>query len=92
MSDEDFNEDSEWFVKQLLLIFIGERFKNREMVIREWIIKDKERDHQYENAMQPVGVKCRNCSSPMRVINKELHEKSSNLVQNVPPFSLPTTS
>ena len=49
----------------------GERYRNRETRIREWMDEDRKKDEFYRNAKEPEKISCLKCLVKMKVIAKD---------------------
>ncbi|MFA5871425.1 MAG: hypothetical protein WC858_01770 [Parcubacteria group bacterium] len=47
-----------------LYVIKGERYANKSETIRKWMDRDKAKDEKLENAVEPRGIRCLQCSSP----------------------------
>ena len=70
-------ELSLWFEK-------GERYLKKEEAIRQWMDRDRVKDEKLENAIEPKGIRCLQCSLPnMNCISRDLmtdsHDKEEVL-------------
>jgi hypothetical protein len=75
------NEQAEAEVRQLgakaeLYFIQGERFKERESTLKEWMEKDRRLDEAFEQAKESQGIRCLNCLAPMKVISKDLWDRT----------------
>jgi Zn ribbon nucleic-acid-binding protein len=52
----------------------GERFKEREAIIKEWMDRDRKLDETVEKAQKPKGIRCVACLGHMKVISKDLRD------------------
>lgn len=43
----------------------GERYAGKENAINKWMARDRAKDEKLENAVEPKGVRCLNCSAPL---------------------------
>ena len=50
----------------------GERYLNKENVIREWMKKDEEKDRLYDNAEAPENIHCLTCRKLLKPTFKDL--------------------
>lgn len=51
----------------------GERYRNKSKTISEWMERDRARDEKIANAVEPRGIRCLGCSSPMDCESRDLH-------------------
>ena len=57
----------------------GKRYLQKEETIRQWTIRDQAKDENLENAVEPKGIRCINCSSSaMTCISRDLMTDSKN--------------
>lgn len=54
----------------------GERYRNREKTINEWMEKDRNKQEMFDNAKEPENIFCDKCNWAMKVIDKNLHDFS----------------
>lgn len=66
------------FIPFSLYFIKGERYANKSETIREWMERDKARDLQVANAVEPRGIRCLVCSSSMTCISRDLHSDIKN--------------
>ncbi|HAT74057.1 MAG TPA: hypothetical protein DCS08_03560 [Candidatus Moranbacteria bacterium] len=51
----------------------GERYLKKEEMIKQWMDRDRAKDEKLENAIEPKGIRCLQCSSPnMNCISRDL--------------------
>lgn len=55
-----------------LYALTGERYRERNTTIQEWLEKDRRRDERYENAQEPHEVRCKFCDKSMEMFDKSL--------------------
>lgn len=57
----------------------GESYLNKKDTIDKWMARDREKDEKLENAVEPKGIRCINCSSSaMTCISRDLMTDSKN--------------
>ncbi len=55
----------------------GERYRHRAERIREWMDRDEHIQKKFDEAMAPIGIVCKECGGPTKLIMKDLwHEDS----------------
>lgn len=60
------------FKKLYLRFKAGERYLDKERIIREWMDRDEKRDRFYESAQAPEDIRCLTCRNRMKPTFKEL--------------------
>jgi len=61
------------FIPTSMYFLKGERYYDKEKTIQEWMERDMAMDKKLENATEPDGVRCLNCSSSkMKCISRDL--------------------
>ncbi len=56
-----------------LMLIQGERFRQRNGAINEWMDRDRKFDQMYADAESPKDVRCTFCSVPMKLFDKDLN-------------------
>ncbi len=56
----------------------GERYRDREKTIQEWMEKDKEKDRLVESVQPPTNLHCQKCYSTLNFTDKHSHDIDSN--------------
>lgn len=72
LKDKVLNHMSGVWVDVAIEFIKGDRYEQKERVIREWMKRDEELDRYYENAKPPHGVTCLTCGRMLFEIHKEL--------------------
>jgi len=52
----------------------GERYRDKEKTISEWILRDKTKQDKYDNAKEPDEIFCQSCNWAMESTTKLLHD------------------
>ena len=55
----------------------GERYAKKAETIRQWMDRDRALDEKVANAVEPKGIRCLTCSSPMSCISRDLHSDNN---------------
>jgi len=50
----------------------GERHRDREKTVQEWILNDRKKDETLDKATIPSGIHCTSCNSRMEITHKDL--------------------
>lgn len=74
-SKEDIKKRLQVFVviPTALYFLKGERYRDKAGTIQQWMARDRAKDERENNAVEPRGVRCLNCSSPMDCAMRDLH-------------------
>lgn len=71
---EDAPREMHRMLSRVMIYFLtGDRWKNRESTITEWMEKDRAYDDMYENAPIPKDIFCFMCDRPMEFMDKSAH-------------------
>jgi hypothetical protein len=63
----------EWLVH----INAGERYLNKEAIIREWMDRDQKKDELYESSQAPEDIRCLTCRNRLKPTFKQLWSESN---------------
>lgn len=55
----------------------GERYRDKEKTINEWIEKDKIKQDKFDDTKEPNGIFCQECNWAMKLEGKSLHDFSN---------------
>ncbi|HRK61700.1 MAG TPA: hypothetical protein PLY88_04030 [Candidatus Omnitrophota bacterium] len=78
LSDEEKTKCVAQVLELNLYAIKGERYCNKTQTVRAWMDKDRKRDEVYQSVTAPSEMQCDECSGNMRVILKQLYEKSES--------------
>lgn len=67
----------------------GERYRNRERTINEWIEKDKIKQDKFDKTQEPDGIFCKECNWAMTLEGKSLHDFSDEPLRMLFFFECP---
>ena len=67
----------------------GERYRNREKTINEWIEKDKIKQDKYDETKEPDGIFCKECNWAMKLEGKSLYDFSDEPLRMLFFFECP---
>lgn len=67
----------------------GERYRNREKTINEWIEKDKIKQDKVDKTKEPDGIFCKECNWAMKLEGKSLHDFSDEPLRMLFFFECP---
>lgn len=67
----------------------GERFRERELTIKGWMERDRKLDETFEKAQEPQGIRCTNCLGHMKVISKDLWDRTGQPLRVIFMFECP---
>ncbi|MFA5749993.1 MAG: hypothetical protein WC895_02105 [Candidatus Shapirobacteria bacterium] len=73
-SEPEQNRFKNIMVKMPVYYKKGERYRDRENTINQWIQKDKEKQDKYNNAKEPTGIYCKSCNWAMESTTKDLYD------------------
>jgi hypothetical protein len=66
-------------VTNLMMYFVsGEEYLKKEPTIRKWMERDKAKDQQVADAVEPHGVSCLSCGSTMHLESKDLMNRNGS--------------
>lgn len=68
----------------------GERYAKKSETIRQWMDRDRAKDEQLANAVEPRGIRCLICSSSMNCISRDLHSDTKDRDRVLFMFECPT--
>lgn len=74
LSEENQKHFKQFLIDLPLYFRKGERYKNKEQRIQEWMDRDKRLDEKYENTPEPQNISCASCGEKMIATSKELYD------------------
>lgn len=72
LASNSLGDASKLFLEISLYFKKGERYADKSNVVTEWMDRDRKRDEQFGNAVDPVNVLCKFCEGRMELLHKDL--------------------
>lgn len=72
MTQKKFDEDVHKTASYAVRAFSAERYKHKAETIQKWIDQDRKTQEKYDNAKSSEDILCKECSSPTKVVSKDL--------------------
>lgn len=76
VSPEDFRKLYAYMTGLPLYTYKGERYRNKQDKINEWINRDTKKQERFDNAFEPNSIFCEKCNEVMFTIDKILEDYS----------------
>lgn len=71
---KQFDEDVYKAVSYTINAIKIERFRHKKDAVQKWMDDDRQRQERLDNAVEPKGIFCRQCNSPMHSTTKSLED------------------
>lgn len=72
LTDEEFQTESHKAISYTLNVLKIQRYRHKAETITKWMDRDKRMQETLDTALPPIGIQCHVCSSPTKVVSKDL--------------------